>query len=509
MQRTPCRASRRCVIALAAAASLLATAVGAAADDGDAPSLSLLLPSDRGLRADIAWLVDRGVLALPLGVWPLASSTLRAAWSGVSPERLGPADADALARVKRAVQRSTATLRIVGGVNSARHPALDGSATAQGFAAGSINAYAGAANWGGQLTLQATGDALTPDAPQGSLAGSYAAFQSDNTVFAGGAVDRWWGPGQFTSPILATAAQPIAGAFVRRVDDRASESKWLSWLGRWGYEISAGRLVHYTPSGTRTIGLRVYTKPWPNVELGLSRSILWAGEGRPHDWVALRDALLGRSNVDGEANKDDDPSDEIAGFDLRVSAVDDRRGIWVGYLHLVGEDEAGSMASKLFGTVGVQYKTIVDRARLEFTFEATDTMPRHVFGLREAAPPPAYQHAVYEQGYYQGQLALGAAIGGGGEIFTLGAAWTPIDDPRQLRVGAALFGGRMSAMGAQPRNAAWGVEGRLAGMSLDISGETAGGLKWQLGLSVQHYPAGGRPTAGVRAGVEMPVYGLR
>ena len=39
-------------------------------------------------------------------------------------------------------------------------------------------------------------------------------------------------------------------------------------------------------------------------------------------------------------------------------------------------------------------------------------MPSHLFGLRSANPPPAYQHSVYQQGYYQGQLPIGAAIGG-------------------------------------------------------------------------------------------------
>ena len=56
-------------------------------------SLSLLAPTDRGLRADLAWLVDRGVLSLPLGTWPMASSTLQAAWSGVDVRRLDAAEA--------------------------------------------------------------------------------------------------------------------------------------------------------------------------------------------------------------------------------------------------------------------------------------------------------------------------------------------------------------------------------------------------------------------------------
>lgn len=497
---------RRLRVAVGLAAAILArTAVaGAGADEA---GLSLLVPSDRGLRSDLAWLVDRGVIQLPLGTWPLPSSTLRAAWAGVDPARLDAADADALARVQRAVRRSTDTARLTLRANTARHPSLDGGSTARGVASGALSFYAGNANLGGQLALSAVGDSLTPDAPQGGLDGSYVVARLGDTVVAAGAVDRWWGPGILTSPILSTAATPIADVIVRRAEDSAPQSEWLRWIGRWGYELSAGRLAHYDPQGTRTIGMRFYTRPWPNVEIGISRSILWAGAGRPHDWVAFRDALLGRSNIGDPTQKDQDPSDEIAGADLRISAADAWGGTWVGSLHLVGEDEAGGWPTKLFGTIGLQRKWVAGGHRLESTFEATDTMPSHLFGLRPANPPPAYQHSIYLDGYYQGQLPIGAAIGGGGELYTVGLAWTRVDDPMQMRIEGRLFWGRMSWMGDQPINAAYGVTGELAGLMLGVEGETAAGVKWQLGLSVQGYPEGGRPVAGVLAGVQIPITG--
>lgn len=470
-----------------------------------AQGLSLLPAGDAGLRSDVAWLVDRGVLALPLGTWPLPSSTLRAAWAGVDVAHLAPADADALARVQRALGRSTETARLRAGANSARHPSLDGSDAVRGAATGALSFYAGNAQVGGQLVVDATANSLSPGAPQGSLEGSYVAAQFDNVVVAAGSVQRWWGPGVSTSPVMSDAAMPIAGVLLRRVEDTAPESPWLNWIGRWGVEISAGRLFRYDPDGTRTIGLRLYTKPWPNVEIGLSRSILWAGAGRPHDWVAFRDALLGRSNVDDPAQKANDPSDEIAGIDLRVSGNDPWGGTLVASMHFVGEDEAANLPTKMFGTIGLQRKAVVGAQRLELALEATDTMPSHVFGLRSATPPPAYQHSVYQQGYYQGMLPIGAAIGGGGTLYSVGLAWTRIDDPDQLRFNATVFGGSMSAMGAQERNAVYGTPGKLAGLAFGVDGETPSGLKWQLGVSVQHYPAGGRPTAGVLAAIELPI----
>lgn len=504
-------------LSLWALLSLAALSLPAAAADpapADAPaqpahpaSLSLVAPTDRGLRSDLAWLVDRGVLSLPLGTWPIASSTLQAAWSGVDVRKLEPVDADALARVQRAVRRSTDHVRLAARVNSARHPALAAGDAARGSASGELSVYAGNAQSGGQLTLGTTAESLTPDDPQGNLDGSYLALLLPGAVVSGGVTDRWWGPGQFTSPILSNAARPIASVIVRRAEDTAPETPWLHWVGQWGYELSAGRLAHYTPDSTRTIGLRLYTRPWANVELGVSRSILWAGQGRPRNWVALRDALLGNSNIDDPTTDGDDPSNEISGFDLRVSAADPWGGSWVGYVHMVGEDEAGGLPTKDFGTLGVQAKKAVAGHRWEATFEATDTVLSRMFGHGvQTTKASAYVHGTYKDGYYQGRLPIGANIGGGGYLYTLGLGWTPVENPGQLRVHGTVFRGHMSETGPQTINAAFGTEATLSGGSLAIEGETAAGIRWQLGLSVQRYSGGERPTTGLQAGIELPIF---
>lgn len=479
-----------------------------AADPPDPASggLSLLAPGDGGLRADVAWLVDRGVLQLPLGTWPLPSSMVRAAWSGLDANRLAPADADALARVQRAVLRSTDTARMAAQVNTARHPAVAGDAQARGVADGTLAFYAGSAEWGGRLALGFTAENLTPDGQWGNLDGSYVAVMLPGAVLSAGAADRWWGPGQFTSPIMSTAARPIAGVSLRRAEDNAPETSWLHWIGRWGYELSIGRLAHYDPQGTRLIGIRLYTRPWANVEIGLSRSILWGGLGRPHSARSFADALLGRSNVDDPSDLDDDPSDEISGLDFRISAADPWGGSWVGYGHLVGEDEAGGLPTKLFGTVGLQAKAVFGRQRIDATLESTDTMPGNLFGLGTAKQPPAYAHASYVDGYYQGRLPIGAVIGGGGRLTTFGLGWTPIDNADQLRVVGTVFGGQMSQQQPQATNATFGRPGALRGLSLAVDGETPGGIRWQVGVSVQHYAAGGRPVTGLQASIDVPIY---
>lgn len=502
---TPCVTIAGLAIAVAAS---VASQPGAAQTETEPEPLplSLLTPSDRGLRSDVAWLVDRGVLSLPLGTWPLPSTALEAASRGIDRQRLSRADSDALERVERARRRSTDAVRLAARVNSARQPALDGSDAARGAAGGTLAFYGGDADWGAQLSLGVVGDSLSPDAPQGSLDGSYLAVRLPGTVVAGGAFDRWWGGGLFTSPLLSAAARPVAGLIVRRDVDTVPETDWLHWIGAWGYEVSAGRLAQYTPDGTRTLGLRLYTRPWPNVEIGLSRAILWAGEGRPQDWVAFRNALLARSNIDSVALQGEDPSNEISGIDLRLSTADPWGGSWVGYLHIVGEDEAAGLPSKSFGTVGLQGKAVLSGQRLELTLEATDTILSRMFGLgSNEKPAPAYTHSTYIDGYYQNRLPIGANLGGGGYLYTLGLGWTSIDRPDHLRAFGTLFRGQASKTGPQPINAAFGQPASLSGLSLALEGEAAAGLKWQLGLSVQRYDGSNRPVTGLVAGIDIPI----
>ena len=501
--RVTCGALCRCLGVLLPLANAMAAsaALPAEADTTEAPraGLSLLSPTDRGLRSDLAWLVDRGVINVPLGTWPVPSTVLEASWRNVNEKSLDAVDADALARVQRALHRSTDTARLNVQVNSAHHPSLDGGDAALGTAEVSLSVYAGSANLAGQLTLGATFD---------NLDGSYIAGLLPGTLISFGVVGRWWGPGQFTSPIFSTAAQPIPGILIRRSDDSAPETSWLAWVGPWGYEISAGQLQHYTPAGTRTLGLRLYLRPLPNFELGFSRSMLWGGEGRPTGFDAFKRVLRGETNIDDPATQGADPSDEIAGFDLRLSGTDPWGTTWVGYGHAVGEDGAGGLPSKYIATVGLQAKGLVGRNRLEATFEATDTAIGRMFGLGHDSSGnvvPAYTHNAWVDGYYQRQLPIGANIGGAGIINTLGFAWTPIDDPNLRRLYAALWQGRVSQSGPQSINASFGTPGNLYGGSLSLEGETPQQLKWQVGLSVQRYSADVRPTTGVTASISVPL----
>lgn len=468
-----------------------------------ASNAALIDGSANELRADIAWLVDRRVLSLPLGTWPMPVFMLQTAIAEVDKRDLAASDQAALDRLRHALQWVESSGSIGLRVNSARHPSLDGQSAqrsrSEAFLAvqrGDERAFAKLKIAARDLPLHDTSSALTLD-------GSYVAMPWRDALIVLGAVDRWWGPGVFTSPLLSTAAAPIPSLLLRRREDTRAQPSIFRWLGPWGYDISVGRLQHYTPQGTRAIGMRLYSRPLPGLEVGASRFITWGGQGRPNSGSALFDALVGRSNIDDPITTPD-PSNELAGFDLRLSApVGD--AAWAGYAHVVGEDEARHLPSRVIATLGTQLKHPLGESRIEWSIEGTDTELGRAFGLRRRSGfGPAYVHGAFIDGHYHQGLPIGANIGGGGLSLTAGVAWFappggPID-----RVSFSATGARVNERGAEPRNAAFPVPARIYGASLRV--QSAGrAARWHVGLSIRHDTSEARRRVGVLAGIEMPL----
>lgn len=467
----------------------------------------LLSPREPGLREDVAWLVDRRVLRLPVGTWPLPSSLLRSALSEVHRSGLQAADADALERVERALRRSQASGSASLQVNTARHPSLDGETVARGAAEATAGLRQHGESWSVNLKVAYTADDLARNPTNFALAGSYAALEIPGAVLSLGMVDRWWGPGRFESSILSTAAPPFPALTLRRSHDDAPETSWLQWIGRWGYEFSLGQLQYYHPAATRTISMRVYTQFSPGVEFALSRNVEWGGHGQPHGIGAFSDALFTNHTNPKPGSGQKDPSNELAGFDVRLSHFDAGGKAWVGHMQILGEDEEGRLPAKFIGTIGAQLKHDWGKGRLEWSAEGTDTVLRRLFNIPSHKPEdltqPAYIHGTYVDGLYHQGLPLGATIGGGGRIYQLGLDWVPPCEGGCRRYHAAAFNARVSETGAETINANFGVPGTVNGLTLRMD-ETRRALDWYVGLSLQHYSAGPRRDAGLQFGLTLP-----
>lgn len=459
--------------------------------------------SETGLRDDLAWLADRGRIGLGLATWPLPLARIEHALEQVRPAALDEADRDALARIRHALARLRGGTTLGARLNSARHPTAgaDGAARARVEATLQLQGDAGDAAW--RLRAQLREAAIGRDPSPLGIDGSYAAHTVGNAVLALGALDRWWGPGRHRSLVLGDAAAPVpALMFVRAVDAPPSADQ-LRWIGPWSYELSIGRPRHYRPRGPSTIGIRLVARPSTQVEIGVSRHLYWGGSGRPRHPSSLSAALIGDSNVDDPSVQGPDPSNELAGFDLRVASPVGRAA-WAGYLQWIGEDEAQGAPSKAMLLLGTQVKHADASTRYEWTAEAADTRLGRYFGFGGDRMDPGYRHSVYLDGHYHMGLPIGASIGGGGVVGSLGLVFVPLASPDERRHELRFWAARVSMQGAEPLNAAYGTPGVVQGLLLQTSGVTPR-WRWRLALSVQEQPGAGRRSAGVLAAVELPI----
>ncbi len=193
------------------------------------------------------------------------------------------------------------------------------------------------------------------------LDGSEVGLDWGNFTIAISMMDRWWGPGWDGSLILSNNARPIPALTLRRTQTKPFKTEWLSWIGPWDLRVIWGEMESdRVIANPRFFGMRFNFKPIPSLEIGLSRTAQWCGEGRPCDFYTFTDLFLGRDNAaDDGLTREDEPGNQLAGVDIRWS------NLWFGtpmafYGQFIGEDEAGGFPSRFLGMGGVEFSGWLD-----------------------------------------------------------------------------------------------------------------------------------------------------
>jgi hypothetical protein len=139
--------------------------------------------------------------------------------------------------------------------------------------------------------------------------------------------------------------------------------------------------------------------------------IQWGGDGRSESWDSLWNAIKGNDNF---YNSDDDKSNQLAGFDARLNLNQWLNTPLSVYGQYVGEDEAGLLPSKKMYLAGMDYSSSFKNMPFQLYTEWADTRTNgDVKGI-------SYNHYVYKDGYYQHGFPLGHAMGGDGEMYSVG-----------------------------------------------------------------------------------------
>lgn len=400
---------------------------------------AILIPAgDAALREDLNRLADRGVISLSLTTWPLPQEAVSAALAKVEAGKLAGADAAAYARVLRILEPTSGAAPVVRAAGKSDEYLLPRGFQSESRARSEFGLVSALSADAATLSLGVNAiHKLTPeDDDDVSFDGSYASLRFLGQIAALSQIDRWWGPSDQGSAILGSAARPFPALSLQRATQRAPESRWLSWIGPWNYQLLFGQLQDYdSVPHTKIVGLRVNFKPFDLIDIGASRTMQWGGTGRPENWDSFWDAFIGESNTRAPDDSDD-PANQLGGFDLRLTPFGRRIPLAL-FAEYIGEDEteAHHWPAAVFGTIGFEFRFDIGETSFLWRAEATDTTAHRDLG-KNPEPGITYRNSAYPGGYYQEGLSLGHPIGGDGELYATSLVAT---DGRGIRYEARFL----------------------------------------------------------------------
>ena len=405
------------------AISLLCTTSAAFADPW-------LAPGDLGLRHDIELLADEGIIRSPVTTWPMS-------WPDIARDVLAvstgptqnPLIDGALQRVARAARAASTPgpagleVRIAGVAEPTELRTFSDTPRDSGEASAAMS-------WLGErfaARLEVTAAADPTDNAAVRLDNSYVGVSLGNFMISAGLMQRWWGPGWEGSLILGTNARPMPTLTVERNYTDAFKTPWLRWIGPWRASLAVGQADRGDSArdGSLTVlpdvkflAARVNFKPRPWLEIALTRSAQFCGQGRECNLGTVGDLLLGRDNQVVNGSTSTQPGNQMAGYDIRVRSPWKKLPI-AGYAQFIGEDEASGLPSKFMGLLGGEIwganRFGSWRLRGEFADSAcTFTRSSPDFNC-------GYRNSLFPQGYtYRGRV-IGHAMDNDGRMYSAAA----------------------------------------------------------------------------------------
>jgi hypothetical protein len=385
-------------------------------------------PGDQRLRHHVQVLADAVLIRVPVNTWPLMWDEIMDELGLIRGKVLTPKQQRAVSYISDAFERQTKTVNYrvatrageqidpIRGFGDVRRNEQEATASVE---------YIGGV-WAGRLQFSWADDPL--DGRQYQHDGSYLSTLLGNWALTIGSLDRWWGPGWDSALILSNNARPIPGISLQRNSAEPFKTAFLRWLGPWQLVMFAGQLEddRVVPSA-KLFGMRVNFRPLQWLELGLSRTAQWGGDGRPQNFDSFVDVAIGNDNTgDGGITSGNEPGNQLAGIDWRAS--------WAGadttlafYGEIIGEDEAGLLPSRRIVTLGLDGTFFALGSEFRIYLESTDTASERRYAT--ARYDYTYEHAAYRSGYRYRGRAIGASIDNDSRAHHLALQWYP--DARQ------------------------------------------------------------------------------
>ncbi|MBI1676603.1 MULTISPECIES: capsule assembly Wzi family protein [unclassified Shewanella] len=373
--------------------------------------------SDIYLRADIQALADAGVITVPVNTYPLMWSGIGGDLAKIEPELLSPSLVQAFARVNFYYQnavdnRGNARIKVSAASDPARFQHYGSGYREKGEVLGSYEYL------GSRVAYKATvAETYDPqDNKNFRLDESYFAIIFGNWIATLGAVEQWWGPGFDSALHRSNNARPMSSLTLSRNNAAAFETPWLSWIGPWTFKtgFSLTEVDRAVPK-TAEWDMRLSARPIKQLEVGLSWSTLFCGEGQDCNFDSWWDSVASNAVcIDGTndcaPNERRDAGHRTQSIDMRYA--DTLQDIPVG-LYLEHSCENGSDCGSLwgidthFGTSGKQFKLFMEYSD---TYVKCDGDSANCF----------YEDPVYLSGARYYGRALGSTYDSDAQVFVVG-----------------------------------------------------------------------------------------
>ena len=425
-------------------------------------------------------LVDEAGLQITTTHWPLPAAAVQDALDDL-PADLSPSLAESKryvsAEIRQLLNQGSVTAQLrnraeapVGfGENYTPGRSLKLSSAAGSYGSGNLAAKVG-------IRIEQNPNSLQTSFNSGLGKNSRNQLKLDDTALVTGfaginvqafAHQNWWGPGWQSSLINGSNIPPWMEVGFQRSAVKPSESKWLSWMGPWTLEMYVARaqdpvLVANQPDGYYFIGQRLTLKPFPWLEIGITRDTQMGGAGRAS---GISDILNTAFTTAGQATAGgtSDTSNGVAGYDVRLNCP---QGVHcAAYMQWEGEDASGQshLPNQFMTLEGMDWWSASGRHRLfaEYTQTYTHSFPWNVTKYVGSG----YRNGSFPQGFTNGGRWIGSSFGGDARVLTLG--WLDAAASRELKV---YFGETSTALGSYDPNTnatgnLIGPHGRLAGLS--------------------------------------------
>jgi Capsule assembly protein Wzi len=247
---------------------------------------------------------------------------------------------------------------------------------------------------------------LNPEFRSGQSTGNELVLRQGYVVYdlgwdiVAGRDSLWWGPGHHGAILLTNNAEPFT--MVRIANPDPVILPWVfKYLGPFDFTWFATQLERDRADVAAPYlwGMRLNFKPHPILEIGLERTALLGGRGRPTTAKTWLNQLIGR-NDHFVNNSAQDTGDQRAGYDLKLTLPFAMQPVQA-YMEADGEDSYHGFLPRYWAYLyGLYLPQVLSIERLEFRLEWARTFDR-----RADKPTSWYLNGIYTSGYtYNGRI---------------------------------------------------------------------------------------------------------